>query len=646
MDYEAFSHIIEADDPHFNEIWDENTSYQEEKKEESVIAVSISDSEETKEESLLALSIADSGADADLEERTRSEAPIPMKATPILKRLANPPTNHKPENVTISFVMAEDQSVVSTISKSTYNTNPSTIDIASVLIDSPLDRDLSDLTTTMRIKPMKPPKNDSVENGVFLNLYESMISQQALTMPKCVSNNKAGFIGHCTTKYVNNDNVVENKADITRHFTKVSHSNAITTEGYKQDQAPSEPKENTTEDQNHETTIPQSTPKPYIDTFFMDSEPIVSLPELLASTASQFLSSSLSVDGMSNVSIYADENNNDKNEASDSLEKISVDDAVLTPNLPAVTLEEKRLDERNLLDSLSPDKLQDETAASDEGSSCDDKNDELVEEENVTEGLGLILPAPLPITPHAAQPDDPQDESQETHTGKIEGKSQQTHLGKVEVERMPRKTEGVSEETPTEKIQAEVEENCTERILLNSQEINEGKIQVDPQETHPGKIEVDEAGKILIDDEIDSVESSSIHDHLRDSGEIQASPWDVYISYRIETNQSEDYMSLSDSSVCTPPKQSSGLKARFKPKWKINMKVFSGNKDKKKGGKKIRRQTSKSIHDSPTRTIETYTTATTASTTTTTAYANMAFAAEFPVGRRSLPNFIRPKIKA
>jgi len=261
-----------------------------------------------------------------------------------------------------------------------------------------------------------------------------------------------------------------------------------------------------------------------------DSDPITSFPEFLTVAASQFLSSPLNGDDeVSQVSIYFAPADTKDDKVFVALEK----SATGISTLPS--LEEKRLDERNLLDTvlikMSKDPQNNEETAEE---LSEDKTTVSAEEENVTEGLGLTLPPP--VTPQKAQ------ESPET-------------------------------EEPTM-----IEVEASGEIVVN---------EVDSRESSTDS-----------EDSVHSEKPQRERSEPYKPERVSSNERDVFIYYRPGGYQAEDNASQSQDSdasntpVHTPQnKQASGLKSLFKPRWRRKkMRLFkTTNKEKPR----------KSLTDSP-----------------------------------------------
>lgn len=561
LDSTPSSQFIDDNSPRFNEIWDENTRIQE---------------EGTKEES--------------------QPGSISKKLRPSELRSILMPRRAK-SKIMISNIAVESQSIISTISRSSLSSYDSSIKMTTVLLDSPIDRDLSEIT----VLPIE--KRRSYENSLerkFLHLYDSFGGEQAYKMTSCISEeavqqNQERIPTLCAESLCAES---EEKVDKTVEPSKIDDIQADSNQEVLlsvESLAPVEklaPVENLpppgVEQESVECSIfdsgtCESAPKSVAHKISVArkivfaSNCITSIPELLASKDSQFLSSSLNVDDeISKVSILvvAVDEKDDQGVA-------ETNGAIVTPSGPtlSVTREEKRLDKRNLLDSLlrkiTTKKHQSFDAEASE-EPAEDKSVDSVDDENVTEGLGLTLP---PVS----QPSAPQ-------TFAIE----------------------------------------------------------DPKYTSLSTIiEVDETGKIVIDD-VDSSDSESHHQ------EVDSSSLDVYISYRIEGYQSDDTVSLSysqdsessDTPQVTPTKQSSGLRSFLKS----GKKFFSGNKDKNNGGTRTIRKKpiklKKSVYDSPgSDTVKTAGMTATDNTVAMTArtYATLHFGDDHPVNPRKLPFLRRSK---
>lgn len=543
-DYTPFSEIIRRDDPRFNEIWDEHTSTAE---------------VETKEESQHA---ADSIPVEDKEDHAADSIPVKDKEDPPgLLPIHKEPTKGKSklEKIEISSVTADDQSVISTISKSTFLSAASNLAMASVLVDASIgiDGELSEITAAKIEKTRSERSLDSV----FVNLYESVVGDQPLN---CVSeeaiNDTESLVFTEATDTVEDAAKKPSKQDeepIPTIESDLLQCEDLPAPCAEHLPAPcAEQANNMCSNQDSSAPHPTKAKSAACKIFFNDdTEPITNIPEFMASAASQFRSSSFSINDDITTSSIVFGAGDDK-------------DAEPTSDLPTETLQEKRLDERSLLDSLLPKEEPVESPSSSQDDAPTAIQVESTDEENVTEGLGLKLPSPSP----------------------------QPQLDSIE------------------------------------EESSDG--------AHVATIEVDETGRILIDD-VDST----------NDGEADTPDRDVYISYRIEVDQSDGTDSLSyshasansNTSVKTPPKQNSGLKYFLKPRWGRKMKLFgsSGTKDNKTHKKNGVVKPTKSVWDSPgSATVET---AETAMSMTT--YATLSFVEDHPVNPRKLP-FLRRRSKA
>jgi hypothetical protein len=533
-------------DPRFNEIWDENTSIQE---------------EETKEESQPGL----------IAIKSTSSDPIS-----ILKPQAK-------TKITISTITAETQSIISAISRSTFRSNSSSLAMTSVLLDSPIDRDLSEIT----LLPIESRR--SFENSLerkFLHLYDSFGGEQAYKMTPCISE-EVVFVQnqeHIPTLFTEETDKADEAVDSSKkdHIQADSNqSNLVPVEnlpppGAEQENAECSnhdigPCESATKSVAHKISIAHK--------ILFNSDGITSIPELLASTASQFLSSSLNVDDeISKVSIYfvaaADEK---KVELFDSEEVAETTGAIVTPSVPtlSVTREEKRLDKRNLLDSLLRQVTTEEPQISEASEEpAEDKSVDSMEDENVTEGLGLTLPP-------------------------------------------------VSQASSPQNFEME-----------DLQDANLSTI-----------IEVDETGKIVIDSSDGSTSTSNGESHHQEVDSSHRDVYISYRieGYQSDDTVSLSYSQDSESSdtfQSTPQKENSGLKSFSR--W--GKKFFSGNKDKNNGGAKtIRKKAAKSIYDSP-GSVTVKTAAMTApdetAAMTVRTYATLHFGDDHPVNPRKL-TFLR-----
>lgn len=354
-DSTPFSQFIDNDDPHFNEIWNENTGIRE---------------KETKEES--------------------QPGSISIKLRPSDPKSILKPRRAKAK-ITISNIAVEDQSVISTISRSSLSSYYSSLNMTTVLLDSPIDRDLSEIT----VLPIE--KKRSCENPLerkFFHLYDSFGGEKAFKMSSCISEeavqqNQAHIPTLCADSLCAES---EDKVDKTVEASKIDDIQADSNQEVLLSVENLAPVENFpppgAEQENVERSIfdistCDSTPKLVAHkisvarkTVFA-SNGITSIPELLATRASLCLSSSLNVDDdVSKVSILAV----DEKDGQGVAETIG---AIATPSGPklSVTREEKRLDKRSLLDSLLHKITFKEPQSSD-----------AEEDENVTEGLGLTLP--------------------------------------------------------------------------------------------------------------------------------------------------------------------------------------------------------------------------------------------------------------
>jgi len=555
LDSTPSSQSIDDDSPRFNEIWDEYTRIKE---------------EGTKEES--------------------QPGSISIKLRPSDLRSILKPRRAK-SKITISNIAVENQSIISTISRSSLSSYDSSIKMTTVLLDSPIDRDLSEIT----VLPIE--KRRSYENSLerkFLHLYDSFGGEHAYKMTSCISEeavqqNQERIPTLCAESLCAES---EEKVDKTVEPSKIDDIQADSNQEVLLSVENLAPVENLpppgAEQESVECSIfdsgtCESAPKSVAHKISVArkivfaSNGITSIPELLASKASQFLSSSLNVDDeISKVSILvvAVDEKDDQGVA-------ETNGAIVTPSGPtlSVTREEKRLDKRNLLDSLLRKITTKKHQSSDAEASeepAEDKSVDSVEDENVTEGLGLTLPpVSQPSTPQTFAIEDPK----------------YANLSTI--------------------------------------------------------IEVDETGKIVIDD-VDSSDSESHHQ------EVDSSSLDVYISYRIEGYQSDDTVSLSysqdsessDTPQVTPTKQSSGLRSFLKS----GKKFFSGNKDKNNGGTRTIRKKpiklKKSVYDSPgSDTVKTAGMTATDNTVAMTArtYATLHFGDDHPVNPRKLPFLRRSK---
>jgi len=515
LDRKQLLQTVEAEDARFNEIWDE---YKDVPKEEPKVD----------------------------SQPVLINAKKALKPIPILKRVGKPQ-----RKVAITTIITENQSVVSTLSASTFHSNSSPLSVMSFLVDSTIDREVSDVTY------LKLEKRRSSENslgggaGIFLNLYESMPVEKAFKMVSCISEedvlqNQVDIRHLCTeVDGTDEDNVESIKQEVTQTDSNEGNSvlgdyileqalnmsscaNVLQTQtcisplfakGSAKAGKTAEPsnKDNTQTDSNqanlvdgssHDGVPPLCIRKPVaFKTFFNNSKPFAKFPDFLASTASQFHSSMLSFDDCSEASIYFV-----SDAKLDSVEDTHTDAADVALDVSAVALEEQRLTQRNLLDSLRAIEPQGVTAS--EKTPQDKPLVDCVEEVSLTEGLGLALPPTSPQ--HAPQ------------TIKYE--------------------------------------DFDEAIL----------------ET----IEVDLSGTVVLD-EVDLSDGSI-------SSEFSASRRDVYISYRIEEDhhrQSEDNMSLSQLQDCDTSKtsvlikkQQSGLKSFLTPRWGKKVTHIPGIKDKNHAG--------------------------------------------------------------
>lgn len=576
MEYTQFLNIIETDDPRFNEIWDENTTL-----------------EGTKEESL-------------------EPGPITIKIAPAPTPVPTFEPHEdelKPQNkeVGTSSAEAEDQSVVSTISKKTFISTSSSLDLTSVLVDIPVHREVSEITAARLDRKRTLEK---ALDSMFHDLYESIVGEKVLNVT--CANEEVILQGEDELRpfFMESDNTTTTNEPSIKSLISLPHSKLDETQ---KSSEPSKLEEslstfeppkldeslNKTEQENpcacpeqetigdtyskslfvedpNQDAAPKSAPRNVVFKILFDSETITSFPEFLTVAASQFLSSPLNGDDeVSQVSIYFAPADTKDDKVFVSLEKSDTD----ISTLPSMTLEEKRLDERNLLDTVlikMSNKPQNKGEITEDIS--EDKTTLSTEEENVTEGLGLNLPPP--VSPQKAPE------------------------------------------------------------IMETEE--------------PTMIEVEASGEIVVN-EVDSRESSTDSEDSvncekpqRERSEpykperVSSNQRDVFIYYRPGGYQAEDAASqsqdsdASNTSVHTQPKQASGLKSLFKPRWRRKkMRLFkTTNKDKTN---EVVSKPRKSMTDSP----GSSTVGTNRTEMSVASYATLEFSKDHPVNPKKLPFLLR-----
>ena len=545
-EYTPLSQIINGEDSQFNEIRDESTSI----------------------------------TDDEIEAKNSS---LP-ETTPILKPSTK--SKRRRETVDISTVLtAEEQSVISAISKTSLHSKSNSFDMTSILVEtSSLDRVFSELSGVQSPKP-----------SACASAFESFDREQELRMPACVSENIPSCLNDEALLHTVLSNVQEDNLNGTFSPSLFTTS--------QEENPPALSKKQAT----GQSFASRSFSKPSPCTFcFNQTEPVTSISELFASFADQFKSSSLNVDGdcsvVSSVCIkkYMDSRKHivpvvhvvpvEKATPKEQRASMEISDILsdLTLDSPTVMLKEKRMYYRNLLDSLMPEAPLEFESPKAPKNIAEDSKDEALEEENIMEGLGLNLPTVSP---------------------KLETKdSSDANLAPQSVEKED--SHGADLATAPRGIETK-----------------------DPEDASPA----------IVDNKVDT------------------SHRDVYLTYRIEgyLNRAESAMSESGDST-TPiltPKQSSGPKSFFMPRW--GKKLFSSrNKDKTKTKSKnknkdttrkrtrpkkngITKQT-QSITDSPgAATVGTEETA-----RSMVNYATFSFAEDHPVNPRKLSFQLRPRTRA
>ena len=356
LEYTEISEIMERDDPRFNKIWDEETSVEE---------------EETNE-----------GSQPGSTAAKLSKDPILTIESPVK-------IEHEKVRIS-SFTVGRNESIVSTISRSTSSS--SSIDMTSFLVNSPINREVSDITLPRVMKKPKKCYNSSLDG--ILDIYDSMVGENPLKV-SCVSEE----VVQKNRVHIPPLFVKESKdADDTIVASKLEATNV----GLRQENLfPSKVGQENTDATKCNGCLFQSTPKSMFHNIFMnDSEPIASIPEFFASVASRFSSSHLDVDEISNVSISFMEDDGENDSLFDLItleqmpEKIVADEKELdNTELGEKGFGEKRLEGPSLFDSLSTEEPMELARTEAAKELPDNKIVNSLEEENMTEGLGLTLPS-------------------------------------------------------------------------------------------------------------------------------------------------------------------------------------------------------------------------------------------------------------
>eukprot|EP00531_Pseudo-nitzschia_arenysensis_P001341 CAMPEP_0116117222 /NCGR_PEP_ID=MMETSP0329-20121206/1454_1 /TAXON_ID=697910 /ORGANISM="Pseudo-nitzschia arenysensis, Strain B593" /LENGTH=545 /DNA_ID=CAMNT_0003610765 /DNA_START=26 /DNA_END=1663 /DNA_ORIENTATION=+ len=411
-EYTPFSQIMNGDENTFDEVWEDNMSSSE---------------AETKEDSPPSL--------------------IPLETTPVSEPapvvdLAEKKPKH--EEVTISTIEAEDQTIVSAISKTSLRSRAACFEMPTILCEtSSINGDLSEITDTRTEKRRK----EKAKSGFCVNItiLDSCTSEDPLKIPECISNVVPSYnaVPSCETMCVSakcamqpsiadaySPSLFDDEDDITAKpkeekiptdSKQANTSQPATT--------PIQPKEEEKAKTSSDTVAtpqvePKSTP---FNVCFADTEHIsTSITEMLASASNHFTSSSLSVDGDCSVLFVAATGESQKQIVS-----VPTEMSALTLDSPPATREEVRRDDRNLLDLLSQVLPEDDRTLTTIG-------------ENITEGLGLDLPAtPLPERPEvqvafegtpAPETPKPEEPKQATPVTPNTQDSGSTNMGEIEVD--------------------------------------------------------------------------------------------------------------------------------------------------------------------------------------------------------------------